>query len=266
MSDTAVWGVLPYIVLTIFIGGTVWRFRHDRFGLTTRSSQIHESRLLAIGGPLFHVGLLFVVGGHVIGLVVPESLTERMHVSESLYHLNAVVVGGTAGVAAIAGLAMLLWRRLKVRAVRVASTRSDKVLYPVLFTVMLLGLGATTGLFHGDYDYREGVSVWFRSVFTFHPDVAAMADAPMVFKLHALLGMALLALWPFSRLIHAFAAPVGYLFRPYVVYRSRGSVGAPRTRSSFTRGSSSARGPASSQGPDFTQGERMHQTAAAPRR
>lgn len=104
----ALWGVLPYLVLTVLVAGTAWRYRYDRFGFTTRSSQPHEHRLLSVGGPLFHYGLLFVAAGHAIGLLVPESLTERVHVHEWLYHANALVVGGTAGLATLAGLAILL--------------------------------------------------------------------------------------------------------------------------------------------------------------
>ncbi|MGW6391640.1 respiratory nitrate reductase subunit gamma [Streptomyces sp. NPDC055103] len=87
----------------------------------------------------------------------------------------------------------------------------------------LLGAGVT-----GDvHDYRETVSVWFRSVFTLQPDIDAMAAAPLSFQLHALIGMLVFAIWPFTRLVHAFTAPVGYLFRPYTVHRSRTTTGTP---------------------------------------
>ena len=229
----ALWGVLPYLTATLMIAGTAWRYRYDRFGFTTRSSQLHENRLLSIGGPLFHYGLLFVVAGHVIGLLIPESLTERGHIPEWLYHANALLVGGTAGIATLTGLAILLWRRLRVPAVRVATSRSDRAVYPVLAAVLLAGLTATaTSLQAHPYDYRLGVSLWFRSLFVLDPDVPAMAHAPLIYQVHALLAMTLFALWPFSRLVHAFTAPVGYLLRPYVVYRSRGARAATAARDS----------------------------------
>ncbi|WP_242884345.1 respiratory nitrate reductase subunit gamma [Actinomadura litoris] len=218
----ALWGVLPYLVLVLFLAGSAWRYQYDKFGITTRSSQLHESRLLRVASPMFHIGLLLVIGGHVIGLIVPESLTEALRVPESAYRANALLVGGLAGTAAVVGLSVLIWRRLSTRAVRESSTRSDRVLYPVLITVLVAGLIATlAGSASGDYDYRLGVSIWFRSLFELDPNVDAMRDAPLVFQVHTLTGMALFALWPFSRLVHAFAAPVGYLVRPYVVYRSR---------------------------------------------
>lgn len=220
---TALWGVLPYLVLACLVAGTAWRYRYDRFGFTTRSSQLHENRLLRVGSPLFHFGLLLILLGHIVGLLVPESFTEWLHVTEAQYSAGALVAGGLAGLMATGGLAILLWRRTRVRAVRRASSRSDRVLYPVLAATLVAGLMNTMVTpATSDYDYRLGVSVWVRSLFTLDPDISHMADAPLQFQLHAVLAMALFALWPFSRLIHAFTAPVGYLFRPYVVYRARG--------------------------------------------
>jgi nitrate reductase gamma subunit len=220
--NIALWGVLPYLVVVLLIAGSAWRYRYDRFGFTTRSSQLHEHRLLRIGSPLFHYGLLFVIAGHVSGLLIPESFTEAVHIHEWLYHLNALAVGGVAGLATAFGLGILIYRRLRTPAVRRGTLLSDRILYPLLASVLIAGLAATatTNSAH-PYDYRQGVSVWFRSLATLDPDVPAMAHAPLVYRLHALLGMALFALWPFSRLVHAFTAPAGYLARPYIVYRSR---------------------------------------------
>ncbi|EST34948.1 respiratory nitrate reductase subunit gamma [Streptomyces roseochromogenus] len=225
----ALWGVLPYLALAVLVAGTAWRYRYDRFGFTTRSSQLHESRLLRIGAPLFHYALFLVIGGHVTGLLVPESLTRRLRISEAQYHAVALTVGGAAGLAAALGLGLLLYRRLRVPPVRRASSRSDRLTLPLLALVLLAGLTATASSVttpHKYYDYRLGVAVWFRSLFTLDPDVGAMAHAPLVYRLHALLALALFALWPFSRLVHAFTVPLGYVVRPYVVYRSRGGAGA----------------------------------------
>ena len=95
--NTFLWGVLPYLCVASLVGGTIWRYRYDKFGWTTRSSQLYESRLLRIGSPLFHFGILLVFVGHVGGLVIPESWTEAVGVSEGLYHFNALLFGGIAG-------------------------------------------------------------------------------------------------------------------------------------------------------------------------
>ncbi|MFF0739296.1 respiratory nitrate reductase subunit gamma [Streptomyces sp. NPDC004111] len=222
--DLLLWGVVPYVSLVLLIAGTVWRARYDRFGRTSHSSQLHESKLLRIGSPLFHFGMLFVVLGHVVGLLIPKSWTDAIGVSEHTYHLVAVGIGTVAGLAAAFGIGLLVYRRFKVPAVRRATLRSDHVMYSCLLGAMLLGLAATvlnsTGATDG-YNYREGIAPWFRSLFTLAPDYGLMAGAPLAFKLHILFGFALFALIPYSRLVHMFSAPVKYLFRPYVVYRSR---------------------------------------------
>ena len=220
--DVFLWVVVPYVCLAVFVLGHVWRYRYDKFGWTTRSSQLYERRLLRWGSPLFHFGILAVFLGHVMGLGVPKSWTEAVGITEGVYHFLAVSIGVVAGVCTVVGLAILIYRRRTVGPVFSATTRMDKTMYLFLSAVILLGLWNTVASnIFGHYDYRDGVSVWFRGIFRFdlHPDL--MAEAPLSFQLHALVAMALFALWPFTRLVHAFSAPIGYLFRPYVVYRSR---------------------------------------------
>lgn len=211
--------VLPYLALGAFAGGMVWRYRYDRLGWTTRSSQLFEQGLLRWGSPLFHLGMLLTVGGHVVGILVPEGWTTAAGLPTGAYHAMAVTLGVLAGGAAVLGLAILLYRRVTVPAVRQATTGNDKVMYVALAATLLLGMAATT--FGTGHDYRQSVSPWFRSIVLFDPDGQLMADAPLLFQLHALSAWALLAYWPFTRLVHFFSAPVGYLTRPYVVYRSR---------------------------------------------
>ncbi len=216
------WVVFPYICLTTFVVGHYWRYRYDKFGWTTRSSQLYESKLLRIGSPMFHFGILGVFFGHVVGLGVPKSWTEAVGVSEGLYHFMAVSLGAAAGAATLLGMAILIYRRRTTGPVFSSTTRMDKVMYAFLAAVIVLGLANTVvANLVGHYDYREGVSVWFRGIFLFdlHPDL--MAEAPLTFQLHGLVAMALFALWPFTRLVHVFSAPLGYLTRPYIVYRSR---------------------------------------------
>ncbi|MFF0465451.1 respiratory nitrate reductase subunit gamma [Streptomyces mexicanus] len=107
-------------------------------------------------------------------------------------------------------------------------TLGDRLTLPLLALVLLAGPTATASSATNRYDYRLGVAVWFRSRFALGPDVTAMAHAPLVYQCHALPALALFALWPFGRLVHAFAVPLGYLTRPYVVYRSRGGAAPAR--------------------------------------
>jgi nitrate reductase gamma subunit len=222
--DVMLWGALPYVVLAIVVVGTVWRWRYDQFGWTTRSSQLYESRLLRLGSPLFHFGLLVVIFGHVIGLLVPKSWTDEVGVSQEIYHVQALALGGVAGVATLVGVSILVYRRRTTGPVFIATTRNDKGMYVVLVAAIVAGLTATvlgTTATGDAHNYRLTVSPWFRSLFWLHPDVEAMARADAAFHVHVLIAMLLFACWPFTRLVHAFSAPVAYLFRPYVVYRRR---------------------------------------------
>lgn len=220
---TLLWMTLPYVVLTSFVVGHVWRYRQDQFGWTTRSSQIHESRLLQLGSPLFHFGLLAVLFGHVMGIGIPASWTAAVGISDHAYHLMSVSSGTLAGAATLAGLAILLYRRITVTAVRQATTGNDKLMYALLTAALLTGSVNTVGtnLIGGGYNYRETVSPWFRSLFTLNPQPELMAVAPLNFQVHVLVVLVLLGMWPYTRLVHVFSAPLGYLVRPYVVYRSR---------------------------------------------
>ncbi|WP_405485364.1 respiratory nitrate reductase subunit gamma [Nocardia sp. NBC_00511] len=220
---TAVWTTLPYIAFTSFLLGHLWRYRTDQFGWTTRSSQVYESRLLRLGSPLFHFGMLGVIGGHVLGVLIPQSWTDAVGVSEHLYHVVAVSAGSIAGFAVIAGIGILLYRRFTVSAVRQATTTNDKLMYLLLAAALITGLLNTLGsnLLWGTYNYRETVSPWFRSLFTLHPHPDLMIGTPWTFQVHGLIVLTLIGFWPYTRLVHMFSAPVGYLVRPYVVYRSK---------------------------------------------
>jgi nitrate reductase gamma subunit len=229
--DVLLWAVLPYVMVAVLVGGTVWRYRYDKFGWTTRSSELYESRLLRIGSPLFHFGILVVVIGHVIGLVIPRSWTEAVGITEGVYHVQALALGGIAGFCTLVGVGILVYRRRTTGPVFMATTRNDKLMYVVLVAAIVAGLATTlfgTGVLGEQHSYRETVSPWFRSLFVLQPDVESMAAASLGFKVHTLIGMLLFAIWPFTRLVHAFTAPFGYLFRPYIVYRSR--AGGPASR------------------------------------
>ena len=220
---TLVWIVLPYLCLAVFVVGHVWRWRHDQFGWTTRTSQLLESRLLRLGSPLFHLGAFGVIGGHAMGLIVPASVTEKIGISEHVYHLTAVWGGTVTGLMLVTGLVLLIARRFVNGRVRRVTTPMDRVLYAALAAMVLLGMTATVGtnLLGEGYDYRETIAVWFRGIFWFQPDPGLMVGAPLVYQLHAIGGFLFLALWPFTRLVHVWSAPLAYLWRPYVVYRTR---------------------------------------------
>jgi nitrate reductase gamma subunit len=229
--NTLLWIVFPYATMVIFLLGTIWRYRYDKFGWTTRSSQLYESNILRWGSPMFHFGVLIVLIGHIGGLLIPKAWTEAVGISEHAYHLTAVFLGTIAGIFTVVGLAILIARRRLVGPVFSATTNNDKVMYVFLFGTIALGLIATVraNALGPGYDYRETVSPWLRSLFYLRPQTDLMAGVPIAFKLHILVAFGLFAFWPFTRLVHAFSLPVGYLTRPYVVYRSRDSRRGLRT-------------------------------------
>jgi nitrate reductase gamma subunit len=216
------WIVVPYLAGAAFVGGHAWRWRFDRLGWTTRSSQLLEQRWLRIGSPLFHIGLLGVLGGHVVGMLVPAAATRAVGVSDHSYHVVSLAAGGMVGVVALAGIVILTLRRLLVPAVRRNGQPVDLAVDLLLLTVIGLGMGETIGwqLGVGEYDYRETVSVWFRGVFAFHPDASLMSGAPWIYQAHTLASLTLFALWPFSRLVHVWTVPVQYVVRrAHILYR-----------------------------------------------
>ncbi|MFF0533310.1 respiratory nitrate reductase subunit gamma [Nocardia amikacinitolerans] len=222
-GDILLWVAIPYASIATFVVGHIWRYRYDKFGWTTRSTQLYENRLLRWGSPLFHYGILLVILGHIGGLLIPKSWTQAIGISQHTYHLLAVGLGILAGAATLSGAAILIYRRRTVGPVFSATTRNDKIMYVLLIGTILLGLGTTVlgNLTDHPHDYRETVSPWFRSIFYLQPKPELMAAAPIGFQLHALAAFALFAFWPFSRLVHVFSMPLGYLTRPYIVYRSR---------------------------------------------
>lgn len=224
---TFLWVAFPYLALATFVVGLVWRYRYDKFGWTTRSSQLYESRLLSIGSPLFHYGILFAFLGHLMGLVIPKGWTDALGIDQHTYHLVAVAGGLVSGAMIVVGFTILVFRRRTVKTVFNATTVNDKAMYLVLGLVIAFGMWNTISTaLSEEYNYREGVSPWFRSIFLFNPDAALIANAPLQFQAHAFLAFLLLMMWPFTRLVHVFSAPLDYLNRPYIVYRSKGDAQA----------------------------------------
>lgn len=162
-----------------------------------------------------------------MGLAIPKSWTRSVGISDHFYHLIATYPGALAAIATVLGLVGLIYRRVVNRSVFLATSRSDKVMYIFLGGAILSGTIATFSLQLFDtlgtngYDYRETISPWLRNLLIFNIQPELMSDVPWQFKVHVLAGFTLIAVWPFTRLVHAFSAPVGYVTRPYVVYRSR---------------------------------------------
>jgi nitrate reductase gamma subunit len=222
-ADLYVWLVLPYVAMALFVGGHIWRYRHDQFGWTSRSTQLLESRMLAWGSVMFHYGAFAVIAGHVIGILIPEHFTQSVGISEHVYRIYiSAIPGAISGLVCLVGFAILAFRRSANSRVRVTTTASDLIVFVLLGVLIVLGDIQTTGynLFGSGYDYRLTVGPWFRTLF-YDPQPSVMAGAPIAYQVHAALPWLLYAVWPFSRLVHAWSIPFQYLGRPYILYRRR---------------------------------------------
>ena len=224
--DTFLFLVIPYLAIASFVLGHIWRYRRDGYTITARSTQLLERRWLRPGIILFHVGLLLVLAGHFVGILIPESATESLGLSEHAYHVMAVTSGMIAGSILVIGFVILLARRILIPQVRVTTTRWDWVAEGLLAVVIGLGMWATIAknVVGGTYNYRETIAPWFRGIFTLNPDVSLVAGAPVLYQAHVVAAWLLLMVWSFTRLVHAWSVPVGYLVRSPILYRSRAAA------------------------------------------
>lgn len=221
--DVLLWVAFPYVAAASFIVGHILRYRYDKFGWTSRSSQTYESKWLRWGSPMFHYGILGVFAGHVVGLLIPREWLYFIGIDEHTYHLGATWLGTVVALITIAGIVILLARRGAVRRITRVTTVMDVVMYVFLAGALVLGTIAVIQfqVLGEGYDYRGTVSPWTRSLILFQPDASLMVGVPLIFQLHVLCSTALFLIWPYTRLVHVLSVPVWYLFRPYVVYRSR---------------------------------------------
>lgn len=222
-------GVYPYVALAICLIGSWARFDLSQYSWKAGSSQVFnrtaaEQRYMRIASNLFHVGILFVLAGHFVGLLTPEWLYHYVITTQNK-QLLAMVSGGLFGGLCLIGLLMLIKRRLTDERVRASSSTSDIMILLVLLAQLVLGLltiFASTQ--HMDGSVMVLLADWAQSVVTLQPLQAAEAisSVSLVYKLHVFLGMTLFVLFPFTRLVHMVSAPVWYLGRRYQIVRQKG--------------------------------------------
>ncbi len=215
MIDSILYIFLPYIAATLFVVVTIYRYFSNRFSYSSLSSQFLESDELFYGSVPWHLGIIGVLTGHVIGFAIPKEILWFNSVPLRLYILETT--GFAFGLLALTGIIALIWRRITTPRIRVVTSAVDTVV------LLLLGLQVVFGVYTAVF-YRWGSS-WFafaavpylRSLFMFQPDIAAVQTLPTVIKSHIVGAFLLLALFPFSRLVHMVSIPLGYLWRPYQV-------------------------------------------------
>lgn len=215
LLNQILFGVYPYIALSVLALGSVIRFDREQYTWRSGSSQLLRRKQLVMGSVLFHVGVLTIFGGHFVGLLTPIWVFDALGVPHGAKQILAIVAGGIAGVLCLVGGLMLLHRRLFDPRIRATSSFGDTAILVLLMLQLILGL-ATIPVSAGHLDGHEMLKFmnWAQGVFTFRPGVADLvADVHPIFKAHLMLGMTILLVFPFTRLVHMLSAPIWYLNR-----------------------------------------------------
>ena len=222
--DNFLFGLYPYICLTVFLLGSLIRFDRDQYTWKSDSSQLLKAGQLRLGSNLFHIGVLFLFFGHLFGMLTPHFVYEHF-IGAGAKQLVAMVSGGIAGLLGFVGVTLLLHRRLFEPRIRINSKTSDIVLLVLLWLQLALGL-ATIPLSaqHLDGSMMMRLAEWAQRIVTFRAGAPELlAEAGFVFKMHMFLGMSIFLIFPFTRLVHVWSGfgTVAYLVRPYQVVRAR---------------------------------------------
>ncbi len=222
--DTFLFGLYPYICLTVFLLGSLIRFDRDQYTWKSDSSQLLKAGQLKLGSNLFHIGVLFLFFGHLFGMLTPHFLYENF-INAGTKQLLAMTAGGIAGALGFVGVSLLLHRRLTEPRIRINSKVSDIVLLVLLWLQLALGL-VTLPLSaqHLDGSMMMILAEWAQRIVTFRTGAPELlTGVSWVFKTHMFLGMSIFFIFPFTRLVHVWSGfgAAGYLIRPYQVVRSR---------------------------------------------
>ncbi|WP_415182476.1 respiratory nitrate reductase subunit gamma [Phaeovulum sp.] len=219
-----IFGIYPYIALSVLLIGSIARFDRDPFTWKSGSSQLLRRKQLILGSVLFHVGVLVIFVGHFFGLLTPIWLVGALGISHEAKQILAVVVGGIAGVMALAGGIILIHRRLTDPRIRATSSTMDIVILSLLLLQLCLGLLTIfISLQHLDGGEMVRFMQWAQAIFTFDANAASYTEgASILFQLHVFVGLTIFTLFPFSRLVHMLSVPVRYLWRPgYQIVRTK---------------------------------------------
>jgi len=210
-----VFGWYPYLCLTVFLLGSLLRFDREQYTWRSGSSQLLRRRQLIWGSNLFHVGILVIFFGHFIGLLTPIAVFDTLGISHTFKQWMAIGIGGVAGVFSFIGITFLVHRRLFDARIRSTSSFGDIAILLLLYGQLMLGL-ATIAVSLNHLDGHEMVKfmTWAQGILTLQPGVSALiADVQPIFKLHLFLGMTIFLVFPFTRLVHVWSAPIWYFGR-----------------------------------------------------
>lgn len=223
--DYFLFQIFPYIAIFTFLLGCILRFDRDPYSWRSKSSQLLRRKQLILGSILFHLGILVILAGHAVGLLTPIAVFDAIGISHGAKQILAITAGGIAGVFCFIGLLLLLHRRLFDPRIRANSSFADIMVLVLLLAQLTLGM-CTIPVSMDHLDGHEMVKFmeWAQHIVTFRGGAYEyVSDVALVFKAHITLGLFLLVIFPFTRLVHALSAPIGYVARPYQIVRKRAS-------------------------------------------
>lgn len=215
MLDVVLFIAFPYVAIVLAIGGGIYRYFTDRFSFSSQSSQFVNNRSLFWGSVPWHYGVLLILGAHALALLFPSLWGWLIGDPVRLYVLE--VIGLALALVATLGLSLLIVRRLRFRQIYVLTSAMDWVLLVTLLGQVALGFWVALFYRWGSDWYLHTAVPWLVSLLTFNPQAHYVTSLPWMVKLHMLGGFILLALYPFTRLVHATTFPFTYLWRPYQV-------------------------------------------------
>lgn len=224
--NTLLFAVYPYIALVVCITATIVRYDREQYTWKTGSSQLLRRRGMRLASNMFHIGVIFILLGHLVGLLTPASVYHHL-ISTQAKQLLAMISGGFFGLICFAGLTMLIVRRLTDPRIRASSSTMDITILLLLYAQLILGLlSIVASAQHLDGSVMVALANWAQAVVTLQGPAAAQAIAGvgLIYKLHVLLGMTIILLFPFSRLVHLISVPVKYLGRNYQIVRQKRSA------------------------------------------
>ena len=217
-------GWYPYLAVTVLVVGSILRFDKDQYSWRSQSSQFLRRKQMVLGSNLFHMGIIVLFFGHLVGLLTPINVFDTLGVGHGFKQTMALVVGGIAGVLAFVGCSLLLHRRLFDPRIRRSSSIGDILVLVLIWSQLVLGIATTYWtLKHLDGTEMVKFMSWANGILTLDPAAPQqIEDVALVYKLHIVLGLTLFLITPFTRLVHIWSAPIWFLMRPgYQIVRSR---------------------------------------------
>jgi nitrate reductase gamma subunit len=219
--NTLAFLVFPYLALTTFVVGHLYRYLTNPYDWNSKSSELLDKKGLKFGVTIFHWGIIFTLLGHGAGLLIPQRYWDAVGINSQAHTLFATYSGFIVGAMALLGLALLIYRRISKDRILATTSLNDFVTLGLLFLVVATGFANVVSGLYDHFDILTTIAPWLREIVTLTPDPTLMLQVPLRFKIHILAVLALLGFSPFSRLVHIWSVPLTYLFRRLIVFRRR---------------------------------------------